>query len=113
MDAAVVHQYRFLLALLAGGLVLATLVAFALSRGASRPAEPPRLSADAAARRHLLPHVMLMLVALAVSTGVMLLLPAAMIIRFFYDLRVVAAALACLAVLGAPLVYAWRARPFS
>lgn len=112
MDALAVERYRYLLTALGAGLMVALVLFALLSRRppAAELAEDP--SADAGARRQVLPHVMLMLVALASGAGVMILLAPAMILRYFPGWQVSALVLAAVAMLAAPLVYAWRSRPF-
>jgi hypothetical protein len=59
-----------------------------------------------------LPAFMMVLAALAIVAGVLLLIPAGMILRYFPSWRVAAMLIAAVVLLGVPLVYAWRTRPF-
>jgi len=110
MDAVVIAQYRYLLAALAGGALLGLVAAL----GAGRRGGPPEATGPApeSQLRQILPHLMLLLVAVAAGTGFLLLLPAVTILRFFPGLPVTVLVLFAVALLGAPLLYAWRARPF-
>jgi hypothetical protein len=111
MDALAVERYRYLLAALGAGLVLALVLFALLAR--RPPASPPVESApELGARPQVLPHVMLMLVALAVGAGVIVLLPPIVILRYFPGWQVTVLVLAAVALLGAPVLYAWRSRPF-
>jgi hypothetical protein len=59
-----------------------------------------------------LPTFMMVLVALAAITGILLLLPAGMIIHYFPHWRVMALLGVAMLLLAVPIVYAWRTRPF-
>jgi len=112
MDAFAVERYRYLLAAIGIAMLVATIAGAWLAR---RPA-PAELADDdpalSASRITILPHIMLLLVATAAGTGLVLLLPAAFILRFFPGWPVAILVIAALTLLTAPLVYAWRARPF-
>ena len=110
MDASAVERYRYLLAAFAAALVLGLLAAVYLSRRSAplaRGAEPSRPGTT-----QLLPPVMLMLVALVVGAGMVLLLPVAMIVRFFAGGPVAVLVLGAVLLMSWPLLYAWRSRPF-
>ena len=111
MNALVVQQYHWLLTALAVGMLVALASGVALARR-EVPDGPAEAAPEDAARRQVLPHVMLLLVALAVATGILVLLPAAMILRYIAGYRVLALLLAAVAIITAPLLYAWRARSF-
>lgn len=55
---------------------------------------------------------MLALVALAAGAGLALIIPAAMIVRYFPTWQVLVLLVAAVALIAAPLGYAWRTRPF-
>ena len=55
---------------------------------------------------------MMLLTALAVGAGVLLLIPAGMILRYFPHWQVAAMLIVAALLLTVPLVYAWRTRPF-
>ena len=112
MDALAVERYRYLLAALGAGLVLALVLFALLSRRAPTPVSSDASTTDTSSRPAVLPHVMLMLVALAVGAGVILLLPPVVILRYFPGWQVTVLVLTAVALLGAPLLYAWRSRPF-
>jgi hypothetical protein len=109
MDALVVEQYGYLLAVLVGALAAGSVLVLILNGRAAAT----RAGADeaAVARPRNLPNVMMLLVALAVGAGILLLLPAAMVLRYFPHWRVGALLMGAAVILGAPLLYAWRARP--
>ena len=65
-----------------------------------------------AGAKQVLPPVMLMLVAMVVIAGMVLLLPVAMVIRFFPGGPVAVLVLSAVLLLSWPLLYAWRSRPF-
>ena len=111
MNALVVQQFHWILAALAAGMLFALAGGLLLARGGTARDQAGDQS-DASTRHQVLPHVMLLLVALAVVAGVLLLLPAAMILRYIAGLPVLGLLLAAVALIAAPLVYAWRARPF-
>jgi len=56
---------------------------------------------------------MLMLAAIAAAIGLIVLLPPLMILRYVLSWQVLVFLLLSLAFLGAPVLYAWRTRPFS
>jgi hypothetical protein len=112
MDAAVVEQYRYLVAVIAAGLLFGLIVTTLADRAATG-----LFSADAAApppsgAPPTIPHAMLALVALAIGAGSLLLLPVLLVVRFYGTWQVLVAVLTGLALLAAPLLYAWRTRPF-
>ena len=103
MDALVALQYRYLLAVLAGAVVVGIIAARLYRRPDVAEAEPPAGEG--------VPEPMLaILVALALVTVVLLVLPALMILRYFPHWRVAALAIAALLMVLPPLAYAWRAR---
>ena len=55
---------------------------------------------------------MLLLVALAAALGIVLLLPPLMVARYLAGRAVIGFLLVYIALLAAPLFYAWRTRPF-
>jgi len=112
MNALVVQPYHWILAALAAGMLVALLGGVLLARREAVFDLDGDGQSEASARRQVLPHVMLLLVALAAAAGVLLLLPAAMIVRYISGFPVVGMLLAAVALITAPLVYAWRARPF-
>jgi len=112
MNALVVQPYHWILAALAAGMLIALAGGLLLAGRAPATEAAADVEAEAAARRQVLPHLMLLLVALAAAAGVLLLLPAAMILRYISGLPVVGMLLAAVVFITAPLVYAWRARPF-
>lgn len=59
-----------------------------------------------------LPTFMMLLVALAVGAGILLVVPAGMILHYFPSLRVGLLLAAAVLLLAVPIVYAWRTRPF-
>src|SRR5436853_7802409 len=101
MDALTTLQYRYLLVAL--GIAVATgAIAYALL-GARRSADTDKgeLSSDGES----LAHIMLLLVAFAVGAGIMLLLPAAVILRYFPHWQVGAMLALALVILAAPLAF--------
>ena len=112
MNALVVQQFHWILAALAAGMLFALAGGLLLARGGPARDQAGDDRSDASARHQVLPHVMLLLVALAVAAGVLLLLPAALILRYIAGLPVLGLLLAAVALITAALVYAWRARPF-
>jgi hypothetical protein len=102
MDALVALQYRYLLALLAGAVVVGVVAARVLRRPG--PPSPTPSVSDA--------HepMLALLVALLGVTAILLMLPVLMILRYFPHWRVAAIAAAGVLVLLAPFAYAWRAR---
>ena len=102
MDALVALQYRYLLALLAGAVVVGVVAARTL-RGPD-PAPPIPVEAE--------PHgpLFALLVALLAVTALLLMLPVLMILRYFPHWRVAALAAGGVLLLVAPLGLAWRAR---
>ncbi len=110
MDAALLHHYRYLLALLGAGLLVG-LIAFARpGRAAGPPQDDPAVPGPEEPAATSL--AMLLLVALAAAAGALLLLPAVLIVPFFGTWQVRIALLAATVFLVAPVLYAWRTRPF-
>ena len=106
MDALVALQYRSLLAVLAGALVVSIVTARLLRRPVAD--EPARPAED--------PHAAMlgMLVGLAAVCLVLVVaVPVLLILRYFPHWRVAAIAAAGLLVMLPPLAYAWRARARS
>ncbi len=112
MDATLLQRYGIVLALIGAGLVAgATAVALAGRGGAP----PPEADVEATPGAPVTPPAslaLLLLVALAGAAGILVLLPAALVVRFYGTWQVLVAVLTALAWLAAPLVYAWRVRPF-
>lgn len=116
MDAAIVFQYRYLLILAGAGLVLA-LVAVALVRrlpDEGRRAWAPTLekSSPTAEGARAVQYALALLVALAVVTAAVLLLPAALVFRFLATWQVAVALVLVVALAAAPVLHLWRSRPF-
>jgi NADH-quinone oxidoreductase subunit H len=110
MNPGVVGQYRWLLALLAGGLaVFAALLLVTLRRGVG-PARPWSFTrATAPPDDASLYRMLLVLLALALLAGAVPLFATAFVYRWFHSGRVLALLLAALASLAVPVVLVWRA----
>jgi hypothetical protein len=103
------NQYVYLLIVLAGAVAVAAVLAGLLSRARPRDPAPDHRDPGSAG---LLPAFMMLLTGLAVGAGLLLLIPAGMIIRYFPHWQVAALLCGAVVLLALPLAYAWRTRPF-
>jgi hypothetical protein len=103
------NQYIYFLIVLAGAVVFAALLAGLLSRARPREVVPDHRESGSPG---LLPAFMMLLAGLAAVTGLLLLIPAGMIIHYFPHWQVVAILCGAVVLLALPLAYAWRTRPF-
>ncbi len=102
MDAATLAQYRYVIALLLGG--VAALAVFLVVWRAPAPAEPEVVHGDPAT------WLLWCLAGLAVGAAIVLLLPATITLRFFQSRRVAAAVIVFVLLAAAPVLAAWRQR---
>ncbi len=109
MDAATILQYRFLLVLLGAGFV-AGVVAVALLRGTRAGAGKAAGAPEDATRFSPWRDVMALLVAVAVSSALIFLLPAGIVFRFFHSWQAVVYLVVFVVVAAAPVGYAIRIR---
>ncbi len=112
MDAALLQQYRYLLALIGAGLLVGLVAAALAGRASSGPPDEPGTADPEPAGPAATSLAMLLLVVLAAVAGALLLLPAVLVVPYFGTWQVRIALLTAAAFLAAPLLYAWRTRPF-
>jgi hypothetical protein len=111
MDALATLQYLPIMVVFAAALAAALVGGAILARlGSLRP--PPKPDAPAPGGAPVLPNVMLLLAGLSLGVGLLLLLPAMMILRYFPSWQVDAILIVGAAILAAPALYLWRARSF-
>jgi hypothetical protein len=113
MDDTILPQYRVLLLLIGAGLVFALAAVSLVSRDPNPVHElpddaPPAPEGSPSA----ISYAMLLLVAMASGVGVLILVPALVVLPFYGAWKVVALVLGAGAFVAAPLLYAWRTRPF-
>jgi NADH:ubiquinone oxidoreductase subunit 3 (subunit A) len=120
MDASIVHQYRFVLAFLAIGLVfavIAVLVPFVIAprgKGADtlKTYESGIVPERGAWRSFSLAYYLYALLYLAVAVDVIYLFPVAIVYRMMGGWQVLVEVLAFVAVIAVAVVYSWRTGAF-
>lgn len=111
MDALAALQYLPMLLVAFGALVAAFAIALLLP-GKSTPDPQLPQSPPSPSSPPTLPNVMLLFAAVALGFGVLLLLPAMMILQYFPHWQVVSLLIAAAVILLIPFGYLWRARSF-